>query len=176
MSNGTMIWGNLLPKGPHIQARDGRRWTYDPAEIIAAFKADPLPLAVDYEHSMDLLKPGEKAVAAGWIVDLSGRNGELWGLIELTERAANSVAEREYRFLSVSMKRDTTGRMVRLVGAGLVNRPALPVQALEFDRNHDIGFVKSLARLAENHLMEQAALGRKISISQAVTAVMHGRH
>ncbi|NKC02381.1 hypothetical protein HED55_00225 [Ochrobactrum haematophilum] len=61
MSGGAIIqWAQLLPAGPHIDARDGRSWAYDHATVIAAFRANSGPLAVDYEHAQDLLAPRER--------------------------------------------------------------------------------------------------------------------
>lgn len=166
-------WGNLLPKGPDLVARDGRRWVYSPAEVIAAFAANQGPLAVDYEHGQDhLASKGEAAPAAGWIVAMEAREGALWGKIEWTDHAATMIRQREYRFLSASMQLDKTGRVVGLNGAGLVNRPALVVAALDPDQSGEIEReARSLASKAQAYQTEQAALGRSITISEAVSTV-----
>lgn len=124
-------WVQLLPPGPAIAARDGRRWTYSPATILSAFAANRGPLAIDYEHGQDILADkGGKAPAAGWIVDLEERSGSIWGKVEWTAAAAQEIAAREYRFLSPSMRHTADGVLTRLAGAGLVNRPALEMTAL----------------------------------------------
>ncbi|TAA61626.1 phage protease [Shinella sp. JR1-6] len=166
-----VIWGNLLPKGPDLTARDDRRWTYNPAEVVAAFVANQGPLAVDYEHGQDLLK-GEAAPAAGWIVAMEDRDGALWGKIEWTERASAMIREREYRFLSSSMRLANGGRIIGLDGAALVNRPALPVAALDPDQTGETEReARALASKAQVYQTEQATLGRAITISEAVTTV-----
>lgn len=166
-----ITWGNLLPKGPDLTARDGRRWSYNPAEVITTFAANQGPLAVDYEHAQDRLPKGEQAPAAGWIVAMEERDGALWGKIEWTERAANMVREREYRFLSASMQ-IVDGRIIGLHGAGLVNRPSLPVQPLDAEQPGEIEReARALASKAQVYQTEQAALGRSITISEAVTTV-----
>ncbi|HMN13234.1 MAG TPA: phage protease [Bellilinea sp.] len=167
-------WVNLLPPGPDLVARDGRRWTYDPAVVIAAFASNKGPLPVDYEHAQDILAPkGEIAPAAGWIIGMAERGGALWGKVEWTERAAQQIASREYLFISASMRLDTSGRIVRLVGAGLVNRPALPVAPLML-RPTDLEAgqqAAALARQATAYQAAQAALGRCITIMEAVETV-----
>lgn len=124
-------WVQLLPPGPSIKARDGRRWTYTPATILSAFAANRGPLPIDYEHGQDLLADkGTKALAAGWIVELAEREGGIWGKVEWTATAASEITERSYRFLSPSMRHTADGVLTRLAGAGLVNRPALEMTAL----------------------------------------------
>ena len=166
-----ITWANLLPKSPDLTARDGRRWRYSPAEVIAAFTANQGPLAVDYEHAQDRRPKGEQAPAAGWIVAMEERDGALWGEIEWTERAGNMVREREYRFLSASMQ-TVDGRIIGLHGAGLVNRPALPVQPLDEEQPGEVEReARELASKAQVYQTEQAAMGRAITISEAVSTV-----
>lgn len=167
-----VLWANIMPKGPNLVARDGRRWTYSPAEVISAFAANQGPLPVDYEHSQDRMPKGEPAPAAGWIIGMDERDGALWGKIEWTDRAATMIREREYRFLSASMQLDQGGRVIGLNGAGLVNRPALPVAALDPDQTGEIEReARALASKAQVYQIEQAAMGRAITISEAVTTV-----
>ena len=131
--NGVPDWVQLFPAGPEIVARDGRVWFMrDPQIVLAAFEENAAPLPIDYEHAQAHRAPeGEEAPAAGWIDKLEVRNGEIWGHVEWTERAAKMIRDREYRFLSpdfLVLKEDET--IVALSGAGLVNRPALHLQAL----------------------------------------------
>lgn len=130
-AGGAPAWVQLFPAGPELVARDGRRWIADPAAVIAAFASNRGPLPIDYEHGQDhLAVRGEAAPAAGWIVALEDRGGEVWGQVEWTERAAAMIAAREYRFLSPAFNHEKGGRVTRLLGAGLVNRPALEMTAL----------------------------------------------
>lgn len=176
MSGGAIIqWAQLLPVGPRIDARDGRSWTYDPATVIAAFRANSGPLAVDYEHAQDILAPkGTPAPAAGWLVTKEERDGSLWGNIEWTERAAQLIAARAYRYLSPSIRHDAERRITDLNGAALVNRPALYLEPLDIaTRDEDAARIGlSIASRAQAYQREQTALGRSITISQAVAAVM----
>ncbi|WP_321334891.1 phage protease [Breoghania sp.] len=132
-------WVELFPAGPDIAARDGRRFTLpDPAAVIAAFHENKGPLAIDYEHAQAHRAPkGEEAPAAGWIADMEIRDGAVWGKVEWTERAADMVAAREYRFLSPEFLHDKAGRVHAIVGAGLVNRPAFVMTALSRQEDTD---------------------------------------
>jgi len=124
-------WVQLFPAGPTITARDGRRWAADPRAVVSAFAANRGPLPIDYEHGQDHLAPqGHAAPAAGWIIDVEERNGEVWGKVEWTDKAAAMIAAREYRFISPAFNHTKDGRITRLLGAGLVNRPALQMKAL----------------------------------------------
>lgn len=167
-----ILWANILPKGPDLIARDGRRWTYSPAELIAAFAANQGPLPVDYEHGQDIAPKGEPAPAAGWIVAMDERDGALWGKIEWTDRAAAMIREQEYRYLSASMQLDQGRRVIGLHGAGLVNRPALPVASIDPEHTGEVERdARALASKARVYQTEQAALGRAITISEAVSTV-----
>lgn len=168
------MWAQLLPTGPEVRARDGRRWTYSPIEVIAAFVANKGPLAVDYEHAQDRLSgKGEIAPAAGWITNMEERGGALWAQIEWTDKAARWIAEKAYRYLSPSMCHSVDRRIIGLAGAGLVNRPALYLPPLEFAANEQetANAAVALARRAQEYQDEMLALGRQISISEAVTTV-----
>jgi phage I-like protein len=124
-------WVELFPAGPEINARDGRSWTLRPEIVVAAFDLNKGPLAIDYEHGQAHLAPqGLPAPAAGWIVTVENRQGAVWGRVEWTPKAAQAIIDREYRFLSPDFDHTPDGLIVRLNGAGLVNRPALVMTAL----------------------------------------------
>lgn len=128
-------WVQIIPAGPEVKGRDGRAWTFGPAEaqaVLAAFRGNNGPLPVDWEHSSETRAPkGEEAPAAGWITALEVRGGSLWGRVEWTPRAAGQIANREYRFLSpVFCFSRQDGKIKALVSAGLTNSPNLPLLAL----------------------------------------------
>ncbi len=161
-------WVELFPAGPRIDARDGRSWTANPKAVLTAFDANRAPLPVDYEHAQDHLAPqGIAAPAAGWIVKLEERGGAVWGQVEWTDKAAAMIAAREYRFLSPAFNYDKTGLIKRLVGAGLVNRPALEMTALSratLNHHHQENDMKAIAKalgLAEG--ADEAAILAAIS-------------
>nr|WP_049792624.1 phage protease [Polymorphum gilvum] len=125
-------WVQIFPAGPDLVARDGRRWRLtDPQAVIAAFEANGAPIPIDYEHAQAHRAPkGELAPAAGWIAAMEVREGAIWARVEWTEKASAMIAAREYRFVSPEFYSTKAGEIVRVVGAGLVNRPALRMTAL----------------------------------------------
>lgn len=125
----------LIPAGPIVVGRDGRRWIFDAESIEAvlqAFEARNAHLPIDWEHASQHRAPnGEDAPAAAWITRLEIRDGALWGAVEWTDRGRNQVVAREYRYLSpVFDYEKSSSRIVRMVSAGLTNIPNLHLQAL----------------------------------------------
>ncbi len=133
LPEGLPEWIQLLPAG-EIATRDGRGpWkNADPAAVLAAFAAWGMPLDVDYHHqSENAAEKAEPVPAAGWIHELQTRNGEIWGRVTWTERAAAMIAAREFRYISPVFNYDKkTGVVQCLVGAGLTNKPNLFIQAV----------------------------------------------
>ncbi len=136
-------------------------------------------MPVDYEHGQDLAAPkGLLAPAAGWIEDVDVRDGAIWAQIEWTERAAKLITDRAYRFLSASMRTTSDNRVLSLRGAALVNRPALRVEPLqtEPDEAETAREASQLICLAREHLADQTALGRKLTLTDAILSVRDGAH
>ena len=94
------------------------------------FKASKIDLPIDYEHQtanpdVSQNKSGPVPVA-GWIKDLAIRKDGIWGQVSWTDKAANLIKSRRYRFLSpVFMSRKTDGAVMILKSAGLVHTPNL---------------------------------------------------
>ena len=130
---GAPEWVELLPAGPEIEGRDGRKWRLDDVAHVALSSYDSdRDIPIDYEHATEIKAPeGEPAPAAGWIKQLQVRGGALWGEVEWTERGRQMVAGREYRYLSpvFAFERES-GNIVRLLSAGLTNNPNLRMTAL----------------------------------------------
>jgi hypothetical protein len=119
--SGAPIWVQLLPEGPEITGRDTRNWTIrNPQAVVAASLARG-PLHIDYEHASEHRAPlGLEAPAAGWITALEARETGIWAQVEWTPRAAQMIAEREYRFISPTFIYDgKTNEIVEIVSAGL---------------------------------------------------------
>ena len=125
-----------IPTRPH----DGRAPWHNPDAdaVVAATRELRLDLPVDYEHQGELTrKNGQPAPAAGWIKRLFARAGEVWGEVEWTARAAGHIKAREYRFISPAFEHDKATRVVkRIVGAALVNNPALYMKAIAKSENN----------------------------------------
>lgn len=126
-------WIQLIPAGPAIVGRDGRRWTLpDPETIIAAFQANNADLPVDFEHSTQHKAPkGDFAPAVGWIKDMEVRNAALWAKVEWTQDGQAAVASKGYRYVSpVFTFEKETGVILQMISAGLTNNPNLEMAAL----------------------------------------------
>jgi phage I-like protein len=126
-------WVELIPAGERVRGRDGREWLNDQPEAVVAATAGRLPLPIDWEHATEVRAPkGEDAPAAAWIEEVQVReDGAIWGRAEWTPRGRDQVTAKEYRFLSPGFDFDrATGRIVRLVHAGLTNTPNLVLTAL----------------------------------------------
>ncbi|MCL2076060.1 MAG: phage protease [Betaproteobacteria bacterium] len=123
---------HLIPAG-NFTGRDGRGPNFLDAEAVTnAFTAMGMSLAIDYEHqSIHTANNGQPAPAAGWITAIEAREDGLWGTVEWTDKAAEMIKEREYRYLSPVFKYEiNTGRVIALVGAGLTNHPNLHLTAI----------------------------------------------
>jgi phage I-like protein len=146
--NAAPEWVELFPAGPELVARDGRRWIANPQAVIKAFAENRAPLAIDWEHAQAHLAPkGQEAPAAGWITELEERDGAVWGRVDWVEKAARQIVEKEYRFLSPDFQHRADGRITKLNGAGLVNRPALELTALSREQPpKETPMLKAIAR------------------------------
>ena len=125
-------WVPLVPAG-EIAAFDGREFSNpDPDAVVAAFEADPRDVPVDWEHASELKAPkGEPAPAAGWIVAMENRDGEIWGNVEWTPKGSDSLTTREYRYISPAFLFDKAKKVIKeIVSAALVNRPAMDMPAV----------------------------------------------
>ncbi len=89
-------WIELLPAGPVVTGRSGRRWQLqNPAALIDTFKSRGAALPLDFEHASEIkASKGEPAPAAGWIEELAVRDGgSIWGRVEWNERLSGVVIE-----------------------------------------------------------------------------------
>lgn len=132
IANGAPEWVELIPAGPFVVGRDGRRWLFDQPDAVIRNSMLGADLPLDWEHSTELkAKDGEPAPAAAWIASLENRAGALWGRLSWTDRGRASVASREYRYLSpVFIYEKATQRISRMTSAGLTNSPNLQLPAL----------------------------------------------
>lgn len=143
-------WIHLMPLGA-VKARDGRRFTNADAQaVVRASLERSQTLVIDYEHQTDLAeKNGQPAPAAGWINELAVRADGIWGRVEWTEKAANHIRAREYRFISPTFTHTKKApfNVGILLRAALTNNPALELTALATIKEGDpeMDFLKALA-------------------------------
>lgn len=130
----------MIPPGPRVQGRDGRAWTFDAEgqrQVLAAFAARGADLPIDWEHATQHRAPqGLKAPAAGWITALNVHDGALVADVQWTPRGNSEVADRSYRYISPVFDYEPgSGRIVRLVSAGLTNLANLRLPALNSEED-----------------------------------------
>lgn len=91
--------------------------------ILNHFKAHHVDIPIDYEHQtlQDVQAP-----AAGWIKDLILKQDGVYAAVEWTEKAAQYLAAKEYRYLSpVVSVRESDRKALLLHSAALTNTPAI---------------------------------------------------
>jgi len=131
-------WIHILPLGPHVEARDGRKFTVRDAQEVV--RATELPMLIDWEHASE---HGDTR-AAGWIEELkvepaeAGTKAGVWGRAHWTPQGREHVTTKHFRFLSpvVVGKRDLKPEgfqfhVDKLTSVALTNRPALRMHGIE---------------------------------------------
>ena len=156
-------WVELIPAGPEVVGRDGRAWKNDqPKAVIEAFNRGGIPIPIDWEHATEVKAPkGEPAPAAGWIEEIEARDGgAIWGRVVWTANGHDSVANREYRFLSpVFLHERKSGRILKLMSAALTNTPNLYLKSLNREEEPAMPLsteIRQALGLDENATDEQA--------------------
>lgn len=124
----------LIPREGTITGRDGRIFLHDqPGNIIKEYNQGKVDLPIDLEHSTQLKAPsGEPALAVGWIKKLSmSPYGAIWAAIEWNQRGRELIKAKAYRYISpVFAIESGSKRIMKLISAGLTNKPNLFIPAL----------------------------------------------
>lgn len=91
--------------------------------IRCKFMERQLQIPIDYEHQT--LKDMQ-APAAGWVKDIVLKSDGIYGAVDWTERAAEYLKNREYKYISpVVTLRSTDKKAVGLHSAALTNTPSI---------------------------------------------------
>ncbi len=156
----------LLPAGTRIVGRDGREWLHDrPELVIANTQANDMDLPLDWEHATEHAPWGGPAPAAGWLdpSTLALRDGATWIKVDWTPKGRDSVANRDYRYISPVFEYESESRgIIRLISAALTNRPNLRLQALnQQQETHPM----------DERLLEALGLPKDATAEQALTAL-----
>ena len=143
----------LLPGGL-VDSKKGKFVVDEVAiqQILNSCQSRKNEIVIDYEHQT---LNGTEAPAAGWIkrIENRGKDG-LWAEVEWTSRAAQYIANKEYRYLSpVVLVRKSDQRAVALHSAALTNDPAIdgmvPIaNKFEIDQEGEFDNMDFLKRLA----------------------------
>lgn len=156
-------WVEVLPPGPQVIGRDGRRWVYDAEQVLAATLAHAAgaELPFDYLHATELKAPlGDEAPAAGWAREYRiAESGALEARVEWTQKARNSISQREYRYLSPVFTHDDAGRIHRFSSFGLTNKPNLGLKALNSEQTPAM----------ETHPMLEEAIRAALGLPETAT-------
>ena len=149
--------------------------------IRCKFTERQLQIPIDYEHQT--LKDMQ-APAAGWIKDIVLKSDGIYGAVDWTERAAEYLKNKEYRYLSpVVLTQGKERRVVALHSAALTNTPAIdamtPVTCSDkpseggADQGEADSSGKGIEALAELLQLDPSATTE--DIYQAVAALLEGR-
>lgn len=124
---------HIIPDGPRVFARDGRRFKIsDPQSVI---RASETPALVDWEHMSELPSFwGGSSKAAAWISGYSYVEGK--GVVANVEKwtadGARDVQDGTYRYLSPVLYIDgETEEVTQIVSVALTNTPALRLESIE---------------------------------------------
>jgi len=128
----------IMPAGD-IKARDDRAaWSVgdvnDMQAIIDRTQSylGETKLMVDYDHQGAALRQGfgGTAKASGWVQKLEARADGIWAMVEWTQSAHAMIKAGEYKYLSPSFTVDKNRKVIKFLNVGLVNMPALDLEAV----------------------------------------------
>ena len=130
----------VCPESSRFEGSDGRVFlNADPQAIVRFFLDGGKDLPIDIEHSTQLQgRKGLPAPAVGWVTALELEGNVLYAVVNWTEKGAELIRSRAYRYYSPAyfcIKEGSASRITGLASIGLTNIPNLPVPAL----NHEEG-------------------------------------
>lgn len=109
-------FNNLSEDGWHLQVCDREALKH----VAEMFKE---PILVDFDHASE---EGEHTEAAAWIESLRfDEESGLWGSFRFTDKGAEAISGRRYRFVSPVWNTDKNDRPEKLLRVGLTNRPQI---------------------------------------------------
>lgn len=159
----------LVPAGEIPTRRHDSRQPWrneNPEAVIAATNAENGgEFQVNFDH-----QPGP---AAGWVGRLFIRDGAIWAEVEWTERAAEMIQKKEYRFISPEFLFDKQRRVVQLItGAALTNDPALYMKAIANSQAYPSGEFGEFVPRAEFDRVSADLVALRSGTTQASAAAM----
>lgn len=121
----------IAPAGT-VTTRDGRKFTFDGAALVARFEADGVDLPIDIDHATSRRAAfGERANAVGWIKGLSARADGVYATpIDWLDEGRAALASRTHRYLSPTFRHSASGAVTWLHSVALVTAPALSMPAV----------------------------------------------
>ena len=181
---GAATWLKLLPAGT-FTLRDGRG-PFDAggkAQLQAIVERttaalNTVEMMIDYDHQAVFAAVkgvGGRAEAAGWVRRLEARDDGIYGLVEWTVEASQKIAGKAYRYISPLFTSDKAGKVGRLLNAGLVNLPALDLEAvaasaLLTEKDIDLGPIATLLGLPDSATLDDILAAVRKLQDQTTTA------
>ncbi|HEG4440084.1 TPA: peptidase [Vibrio cholerae] len=155
------VWLPMIPAGEAV-GRDGRTWkNSDPDSIVAKFDAH---LPFDIEHSTEIrAQEGKEADAAGWIIALENRDGEIWAQVEWNYLGRYKITDKLYKYYSPAFHHNEDGVITKMSSAGLTNKPNFYVPALNRQEDN--------AMPLPQVILAALALGEAATEQDVVTAI-----
>lgn len=152
--------------------------------IRCKFMERQLQIPIDYEHQT--LKDMQ-APAAGWVKDITLKSDGIYGAVDWTERAAEYLRNREYKYISpVVTLRNTDKKAVGLHSAALTNTPAIdamtPIVCSDKPSGDENGADQEEAESSDTDVLEALAVLLQLDpsattedIYKAVAALLEGQ-
>ncbi|NOI14828.1 phage protease [Vibrio hepatarius] len=155
------VWLPMIPAGD-VVGRDGRSWkNSEPDAIVAAFDAK---LPFDIEHATEIrAHEGKEADAAGWILALENRNGEIWAQVEWNYIGRYKITDKLYCYYSPAFTYNEEGVITSMSSAGLTNKPNFYVPALNREEDNPMKLPKLI--------LDALSLGEDATEQDALTAI-----
>ncbi|MEZ5872094.1 MAG: phage protease [Nitratireductor sp.] len=172
-------WVHILP-AISVVSRDGREFAIDNLDAVVEASrrwAGSRRMLIDYEHqSLYSRNNGKPVPAAGWIVGMEVRDDGIWALAEWTQKAADMIAAREYRYLSPTLICEAGGKVNRIRNVALTNEPAInelaAVAKVESEmKPESIQQAEASANAALNQLRELLGLSEADGLEAVLEAV-----
>lgn len=138
------------------------------AAMTAQIAQRGVDLVVDYEHQT--LK-GVEAPAAGWVKELKLEDGQIKAVVEWTDRAAQYLENKEYRYLSpVISVRKSDNKATGLHSMALTNTPAIENMTPIVNSETYEGGTRNMEELIKT-LAELLGLGEEATEEQITEAL-----
>ncbi|MFL1781436.1 Mu-like prophage I protein [Candidatus Hepatincolaceae symbiont of Richtersius coronifer] len=134
----------ILPKSP-ILGPDGRKFTYNPQEVMEAFINNNLDLPIDFEHESELkANSGQFVPAIDWIKSLEADfEGKIWVNV-LWNEEAQAIKARHVSYISPAFLTDKNNKITLLTSVALTNKPNFKLPALNTIKNTGISDTNTL--------------------------------
>lgn len=142
---------------------DGRKFKIDGEQLLKTILENDLHIPLDINHKFD--------EAVGWFEKTSFelRDDGVYALLELTNKGAELISNKSYRYLSPVFEMGNSNNVIGLDSVGLVNRPNLLNKELNEKENKNLE--KELEELKQkNKALEDELAKLKSATTQTAQA------